>query len=180
MTTPTDPFPANPQFEFTPFLPSTYNIPAEDDRMKPYLMDNLCIFSDIINDKKIGTIVQGAENFNGEKWFYKTTQVTRNGYQTLVYVPSWVPGTLTLTTPPPLTFPIQDIDPNFVVTLVYGSASLAPTITGAGNGDYFSFFGSGNAKIQFTMSDIQIVITTNGTTAAYSGFIVINYLRNGL
>jgi hypothetical protein len=178
MTTPTDPFPSNPMTPFSPFLPTTQNIPDEDDRLKTFLNDTFSSYADVINDKKIGTIAQSDENFNGETWWYKSTKVIRNGYQTIAYIPSWIPQTITLSSTPQ--FPIKDINTEFVVTLVYGSASKPPTATGAGDGDYFSFMAQGDARIQFTMSDNIITITTNGTTAAYSGFIVINYLRNGV
>jgi hypothetical protein len=171
----------NPMELFSPFLATTYNIPEEEDRHKVFLVDRFSTFADVINDKKIGVYTQTAENFNGEKWFYKTTQVTRNGYQTIAFIPS-LPntGTLTLTLSSNPAFPIQDVDPNFVVTQVWGSASKPCSKTGAGDGDYFSFFSQGNSKISFTMSDIQIVITTTTNLSAYSGFIVIQYLRNGV
>lgn len=176
MTTPSDPFPQNPMDTFSPFLPTTQSIPDDEDTFNNFLNDKLSQYADVINDKKIGTITQASENFNGETWWYKNTKITRNGYQTIAYIPSWIPQTLTLTSTPQ--FPIQDINDEFVVTLVYGSASKPPTT--AGTGDYFSFFGAANPRIQFTMSDTQIVITTDGTTADYSGFIVVNYLRNGI
>jgi hypothetical protein len=178
MTTPSDPFPQNPMDTFSPFLPTTQNIPEEDDTLKDFLNDTFSNFADVINDKKIGVIAQADENFSGGKFFFKTTKITRNEYQTLAYIPSWIPQTLTLTSTPQ--FPIQDINNEFVVTLVYGSASKPPTATGAGDGDYFSFFGQGNSHIQFTMSNTQIVITTDGSTALYTGFIIINYIRNGV
>jgi len=180
MTTPYDASPQNPSEPFTPFLPSSYNVPEEDDRLNTFLVDRFTVFSDVINDKKIGVIAQDVENFSGEKFFYLTTQKTRNGYQTMVYIPSWISMTLTLDSLTSPKFPIQDIDEEFVVTQVWGSASLPPTNIGAGDGDYFSFFGEGNTRIQFTMSDIQIIITTDGTTASYSGFIFINYIRQGV
>jgi hypothetical protein len=178
MTTPTDPFPTNPTNAFSPFLSTTYNIPEEDDSIKNFLNDTFSRFADLINDKKIGTVVQADENFSGGKWFYKTTKIIRNEYQTIAYIPSWIPQTLTLTSTPQ--FPIQDINVEFVITQVYGSASLPPSATGVGDGDYFSFYGAGNPRIQFTMSDTKIVISTDGSTEAYSGFIVITYIRNGI
>lgn len=171
----------NPSELFTPFLPTTYNIPEEEDRHDTYLVDNFSNFADVINDKKIGVYTQASENFNGEKWFYKTTKITRNGYQTIAYIPSFpntTTLTLTLSTVP--TFPIKGIDPNFVVTQVWGSASKPNSSIGAGDGDYFSFFSQGDARITFTMSDTQIVITTTVDLTAYSGFIVIQYLREGV
>ena len=70
----------------------------------------------------------------------------------------------------------------FVVTQVYGSASKPPTDpdnTTAGTGDYFSFYSQGDARISFTMSNKEIVITTTTDMTAYSGFIVITYIREG-
>ena len=173
MTTP------NPSELFSPFLPTTYNIPEDDDRLKIFLLDKFANFADVINDKKIGTITQAAENFNGDTFFYKTTQITRNGYQTLAYIPSFVNGlTLTLTSSPQ--YPIPAVNPELVVSLVYGSASKPCSKVGAGDGDYFSFMAKGDTRISFTLSDTQIIITTDGARASYSGFIIINYLRNGV
>lgn len=179
MTTPT-----NPADPFTPFLPSTFNPPEEDDRHDVFLQDTFSGMADVINDKTIGTFVQGRENFNGEKWWYISTKITRNGYQTFAYVPSYPNAgilTLTLTDPDPnLVFPITGIDPEFVITLTYGTASKPPSAIGAGDGDYFTFLNQGDTRISWTMSDTTIIITTTVDLTAYSGFIVIKYLRNGV
>lgn len=173
--------PSNPIEPFSPFLPSTYNIPEEDDRRKTFFVDKFSAFADVINDKKIGVYLQAAETLNGEKWFYNTTSKTRNGYQAVAYIPSF-PNTgietLTLTSTPQ--FPIPNINPQFVVKQVWGSASKPCSAVGAGDGDYFSFFSQGNSKISFTMSDTQIVITTTLDMSAYSGFIVVEYIRDGV
>jgi len=171
---------SNPSELFTPFLESSFNIPEEQDRLNTFLVDRFSNFADVINDKKIGTYVTGIENFNGEKWWYKSTQITRNGYQTFAYIASYPNAgvlTLTLTTNP--AFPINGIDPNFVITNLWGTASKPPTSKGSEDGDYFAFYTEGNSNITFTMSDTQIVITTTIDMTAYSGFIVIEYLRVG-
>jgi hypothetical protein len=176
MTTPT-----NPIELFTPFLPSTFNVPEEPDRLNTYLGEKLSAFSDVINDKKIGAYTQAAESLNGEKWAYSITTKVRNGYQAIAYIPSFPNNsTLTLTTTSTPAYPISNINPQFVVTNVWGSASKPCTAVGAGNGDYFSFYSQGNAKISFTMSDTQIVITTTTDLSGYSGFIVVEYLRDGV
>lgn len=164
--------PTNPSELFTPFLPSTYNLPEENDRLKEWLGSNLSDISDVVNDKKIGAYTQSTQNFNGEKWIYDTTKKIRNGYQAVLRIPSFVSGTYPL--------PVNQVNSQFVITHVWGSASLPCSAIGAGDGDYFSFFSEGNSRIQFTMSDTQIVLTTDGTTAAYSGFIVIEYIRDGV
>ena len=169
----------NPSELFSPFLPTTSNIPEDQDRVKSYLGEKFSYYADVINDKKIGVITQANENFNGEKWFYLTPLKTRNGYQTIAYIaslPNTTSLTLTLTSDP--AFPIQDIDENFVITLVYGSASR-PSSNVLG-GDYFSFMSQGDSRISFTMSDTSIIITTTTDLSAYSGFIVISYLRDGV
>jgi len=173
--------PTNPSELFSPFLPSTYNIPEEDDRLDTFLVDNLSIFSDVINDKTIGTFVQSAQNFNGEKWYYANPRVTRNGYQVIVHFPS-LPNATTVvldsdSTPP---YPILDVQPEFVITDLYGTASLPPTSTGAGDGDFIKYNNRGDPRIFFDMSDTQITITTTVDLSSYSGFIIIKYLRNGL
>lgn len=180
MTNPT----SNPMEPFTPFLPTTYNIPAEDDTQKTFLADRFANFADVINDKKIGLYVQAAENLNGEKWSYKTTDKVRNGYQAIAYIPSFPnAGVLTLTLTSDPQFPIPNINEQFIVTQVWGSASrpcsqndTSPT----GDGDYFSFYSEGNSKVTFTMSNKQIVITTTTDLRAYSGFIVVQYVRDGV
>lgn len=160
----------NPSEPFTPFLPATTNVPEDPEDLRRYLNTKFSEISDVVNDKKIGMYVQLSENQNGEKWFYKTTQVTRNGYQTIVYLTSVTSQTITL--------PIQGIDQNFVVTQMWGSASLAAT-TAAHSGDFFTFVNQGNSKISFTMNKDQIIITTDGSLSSYTGFIVIHYLRDG-
>lgn len=171
----------NPQELFTPFLPSTFNIPEEEDRFKTFMGEKLSQFSDVINDKKIGTISQAAENFSGGTFWYKTTAKVRNEYQTLAYIPS-LPNattlTLTLTSNPQ--YPIANFTPGTVVTSVIGSASKPNTSVGAGDGDFFSFLCQGDSRISFTMSDDRIIITTTTDLRAYSSFLVINYIRDGL
>lgn len=175
---------SNPMELFTPFLDTTYNIPEEDDRVKTYLGDNFSKFADVINDKRIGLFVQASENLNGEKWFYISPKITRNGYQAIVHIPSYPnAGTMTFSInslDPNLLYPIKDVNPEFVVTQVWGSASRPCTTVGANDGDYFSFFSEGNSNISFTMSDTEIIVTTTSDMTAYSGFIIVQYLRNGV
>jgi hypothetical protein len=176
MTTPT-----NPIEPFTPFLPSTYNAPEEEDRFKDWIGEKLSQVSDCVNDKKIGVISQAAENFSGGKWFYLKTSVTRNEYQTICYIPSFPNATTTTIglTGTPL-FPIANVNPELIVTLVYGSASKRCSAVGVNDGDYFSFMARGDTRISFTMTDTTLIIVSTVDLSAYSGFIVINYLRNGV
>ena len=175
--------PTNPQEPFSPFLPTTYNIPEEEDRSRTFLVDRFSYFADVINDKKIGLYIQNAETFNGEKWFYDTTKILRNGYQAIARIPSFPNATtLTLTLDSNPAFPITNINPQFVVSHVWGSASKPstdPDNTIAGTGDYFSFMAQGDSRISFTMSNKQIIITTTVDLTAYQGFIVIEFIRNG-
>lgn len=176
MTTPT-----NPSELFSPFLPTTFNIPEEDDRLKSFLNENFANFADVINDKSIGVITDQVENFSGGKWWYKNTKINRNEYQTIVYIPSLPnagPLPITLTSDP--AFPIENINPEFVITNLYGTASKPCSSIGAGDGDYFMYTNEGNAKITFTMSDTQLVLTSTVDLSGYSGFIFISYLRNGV
>lgn len=164
--------PINPSELFSPFLPSTYNVPEEDDRLKEWLGSNLSDVSDVVNDKKIGAYTQSAESFNGEKWIYDTTKKVRNGYQSILRVPSFVSGSYPM--------PIPNINSQFIITHTWGSASKPCSSVGSGDGDYFSFMNEGNSNIQFTMTDLFINITATGPMANYSGFIVIEYLRDGV
>lgn len=165
MTTPSN---SNPQELFTPFLSTTFNIP-EAERLPSFLNEQFANISDVVNQKKIG-VYGPYENFSGELWYYKTTSVERNGYQAILYLPSLVSGTYLL--------PMQEVDPNFVVTKVWGSASKPCSKTGSGDGDYFSFFSQGNSSVAFTMNDLNIVLTASGLSS-YSSFIIIEYIRAG-
>lgn len=167
MTTPT-----NPQELFTPFLPSTYTVPEDEERRRTFLVDKFSAIADVVNDKKIGAYTQDAESLNGEKWSYDTTKKIRNGYQAIARVTSFVTGAIPM--------PIPNVNPQFVITNVWGSASKPCTAVGAGNGDYFSFFSEGNTNISFTMTDTTINITATGPMSAYSGFIVVEYIRDGV
>jgi hypothetical protein len=171
--------PTNPSELFTPFLGTTINVPEDKERLNTFLNDEFARFADVINQKTIGVITP-SENFNGESWSYISTRKVRNGFQVIAYIPS-LPNagatTLTLTSNP--AFPIAGIDSNFVVTQVYGSASKSCSAIGVGDGVYFSFMSQGDTRISFTMSDIQIVVTTTVDLRAYSCFLVINYLRDG-
>ena len=141
----------------------------------------------MINDKKIGTIAQATENYSGGGWRYKVTGVNRSEFQTIAYIPS-LPGPASLPVPNQITigltgtpqYPITNVNNQLVITQLYGTASLPPTSVGAGDGDYFSYMPQGDSRISFSMSDLQIIITSTVDLSAYSGFIVINYLRNGV
>lgn len=165
--------PTNPIELFTPFLPTTYNVPKESDQIEKFLVDTFCNISDVVNDKKIGVYTQNTESQNGELWSYDTTKKIRNGFQAIARIPSFVGTTINVS------MPIKNINPQFVVSLTYGSASKACSAVGAGDGDYFSFMPSGDTRISYTMSDTTIIITTDGSRAAYSGFIIVEYIRDG-
>jgi len=172
--------PSNPQEPFTPFLPTTYNIPENENNQEYFLNTQFANFADVINDKKIGIYLEAAETFGGEKWWYKTTQITRNSYQTIAYIPSFPnTGVLTLTLTSDPVYPITDVNDQLIVTQVYGSASKPCSAVGAGDGIYFSFMSEGDSRVSFVMTDISITITTTIDMSAYSGFIVCQYLRNG-
>lgn len=175
MTTPT-----NPIEPFSPFLPTTYNIPDEEERWKVFLVDRLSVFADVINDKHIGTYRQDAEVQNGHKFFYDTPKKTRNGFQVIARIPEFPnSGVLLLNATSSPAYPLIDINPQFVVTQVWGSASKPCSAVGAGDGDYFSFMAQGDTRISFVMTDMAITITTTIDMTAYSGFIIIEFLRDG-
>jgi hypothetical protein len=173
--------PTNPSELFSPFVPAVVVVPQEQDRLSVFLTDKLSQFADVINDKTIGTFTQVTEAFNGEKWIYDTTKKLRNGYQAIARIPSFPnAGILVLTLTSNPKFPISNITPQFVITHVWGSASRPCTATGAGDGDYFSFMNRGDPRIIWDMSDTTITITTTVDLSAYSGFLVIQYLRDGV
>jgi hypothetical protein len=168
MTTPT-----NPQNDFSPFLPTTVNFPEEQERLKTFLVDLFAIYSDVINDKTIGAFTQSAEEFNGEKWIYDDPRRTRNGFSWVARVTQYPnTGVLILDSP-------NNINEQFRVTHVWGSASKPCTAVGAGDGEYFSYFSEGNSRISFVMTDLTITITTTADMTAYDGYIIIEYVRDG-
>jgi hypothetical protein len=169
MTAPQEP--TLPSELFTPFLPATYSVPEEPDKVKTFLVDTFSNITDVLNDKKIGTYTQDTENFNGEVWGYDTTKKTRNGYQIIKRFTSFVSGTYDM--------PLSDVNPQWRATLIYGTASKPCSAVNAGDGDFFSFMAQGDTRISFTMSDTKITITATAPMANYDGYIIINYLRDG-
>ncbi len=171
--------PENPSELFSPFLPSTYNVPEENERLNEFLGSTLSDFSDVVNDKKIGQYIDANSLQNGEEWWYKSTKINRNGFQAMAFIPSFPnAGVLILTLTSDPRFPIQNINEEFVVTHTWGDASRPPTAPGTG--DYFSFMAQGDTRVSYTMSDNTIVITTTVDMRAYSGFIVVEFLRRGI
>ncbi len=162
----------NPNSRYSPFLPTTFDFPDEEEGVSYFVTDNFAAFADVINDKTIGSFTEKTEAFNGEKWSYDTTRKVRNGFNAIARITSFVPQVIPN--------PIVDVGPQLIMTHVWGTASLPCTAVGAGDGDYFSFYSQGDLRIQFTVSDTIITITTNGTTASYQGFIVLQYLRDGI
>lgn len=172
--------PLNPQEPFAPWLPAYIIVPEDKERLRTFLQEKLSAMSDVSNDKKIGAYTQSSESFNGEKWVYDTTKKVRNGYQTIARITSYPnTGTLTLTTSTNPAYPLTNVNPQFIVILTYGVANKPCSAVNAGDGDYFTFMNKGDSRISYTMSDTQIVITTTANLSAYSGFIVIHYLRDG-
>ncbi len=172
--------PINPQEPFTPFLPTTYNIPEEEDRVRTFLQDQFAQHSDVINDKKVGVYVAETPTLNGNKHWYASTKITRNGYQSFVFIKS-LPntGTIVLTRTTDPAYPIDDVQPEFLMWHLWGTASKPPSALNAGDGDFFSFFCQGDARITFTMSDTTLTITTTTDLSAYYGFIVAEFIRAG-
>jgi len=172
--------PTNPQEPFSPFLPTTYNFPQEEDRAQTFIQDQLAYHSDVINDKKIGVYVQETPTLNGNKHWYATPKITRNGYQSFVFI-NGLPnaGTLTIDANTVPAYPIDDVQPEFLMWHLWGTASKPPSAQGAGDGDFFSFMNEGDARISFTMSDTTIVITTTVDLTQYFCFIVCEFIRAG-
>lgn len=163
--------PSNPIEPFSPFLPTTYNIPKEKDRIEVFMVDTFADIADVVNAKRIGNYTQDAETQNGCKYAYDTTKKVRNGAQAIARIKSFKTESIPL--------PIKDVNPQFIISLVYGSASKPCSSVGAGDGDYFSFMSQGDARIQFTMSDTTLNITATAPMAAYQGLIIIEFIRDG-
>ncbi len=151
----------NPSEPFSPFLPTTENVPKDQEDLNYFLGDRFARISDVVNDKVIGGYTE-AESQNGKKFGYINPKITRNGYQTMLRIDSFVTGSFDL--------PMSILDDDFEMTLVYGTASTF--------GDYFSFMSQGDARIQFTVNATQVNITAMAPMAAYAGFIFFEYIRN--
>lgn len=167
--------PSNPKDFFTPFLPTTFNIPEEEDRLKTFLNENFANISDVVNDKMIGAFTQSTEAVNGSKWSYDTTKKTRAGYQALARVIAY-PDTGVLVIPNP----IPAVNQQLIITQVYGSASMPMTPGVPGSGVYFTFAPMGDPRVSFVLTDTTITITTTVDLSAYTGFIIISYIRDGI
>lgn len=168
MTTPT-----NPINDFSPFLPTTVNFPEEQERLRTFLVDLFAAYADVVNDKTIGAFTESAQEFDGEKWIYDDIKRTRNGFRWVARVAQY-PNTGVLVLPSP-----DDINPQFRITHIWGSASKPCSVVGAGDGDYFSFMNRGDPRVIFDMNDLVITITTTLDLTAYDGYIVVEYVRDG-
>ena len=167
--------PQNPSNLFSPFLPTTYNFPEDDSRVPEFVQSNLANHSDVINDKRIGLFLDYSETFNGETWFYKTTNITRNGYSVIAYIPI-LPNAGVLVIPNP----IKQANPELVMTNIYGTASRPCSAIGANDGIYFTFMSQGDTRISFVATDTIITLTSTVDLRAYRCFMVLEFLRNGL
>jgi len=165
--------PTNPSELFTPFLPSTYNLPEENDRWADFLGKTFSEVSDVVNDKIIGCMTQNVSSQNGRKLIFDTTRKVRNGSQYMARVVDYPAGGVLVLPMPP------NINPQWVIYQVWGSASKPPTALNAGDGDFFSFYNEGSSKITFTMTDLNITITTVGLGTGYSGFIFLDFIPDG-
>ena len=178
--------PTNPAEIFSPFIPTTFNIPEDPDTFNNFLQDQFARHADVINDKKIGVYVEETPTLNGNKHWYANTKVTRNGYQSFVFINGLPNGTLPFpantlvinaaTTP---AYPINDVQPEFLMWHLWGTASKPPSTTGAGNADFFSFSNQGDSRISFVVSDTTITITTTVDLSLYYCFIVFEFIRAG-
>lgn len=165
--------PSNPSNLFSPFLPSTFNMPDEEGRSGEFVGKTFSQLSDVINDKVIGMFIQEINTFNGHKYFYDDPRKLRNGYRFLLRVESY-PNAGPLVIPLPI-----EVNQQFIVSQVWGSASKAPSAVGAGDGEYFSFYSEGDSRITFVMTDTEVTITTTADMTAYSGFIVVDNILDG-
>jgi len=156
----------------SPFLPSTYNVPDEETSRIEWFGLTLSEITDVLNDKVIGIYVDNVENFNGNKFYYDSVRKARDGYRFILRIKSY-PNTGVLVIPLPI-----EVNEQFIVSQVWGSASKAPTSV-PNSGEYFSFFSEGNSRISFVMTEKQITITTTADMTAYSGFIVVDNIKDG-
>ena len=157
----------------SPFLPSTYNVPDEETSRIEWFGLTLSEITDVLNDKVIGIYVDNVENFNGNKFYYDSVRKARDGYRFILRIKSY-PNTGALVIPLPVI-----VNPQFAISQVYGSASKPCSAIGAGDGEYFSYYSEGNTRISFVMTDKEITITTTADMTPYSGFIVVDNIKDG-
>jgi hypothetical protein len=148
-------------------------MPDGEGRSEEFVGKTFSQISDVVNDKVIGMFVQETNTFNGHKYFYDDPGKLRNGYRFLLRVESY-PNAGLLVIPLPI-----EVNEQFIVSQVWGSASKPPTATGAGDGEYFSFFSEGDSRITFVMTDTEVTITTTANMTAYSGFIIVDNILDG-
>lgn len=166
--------PSNPSNLFSPFLPTTYNFPADED-ISNFIQSNFAQHSDVINDKRIGIFLDYSATFNGETWYYKKTAITRNGYSVIAYISSF-PNATTVSIPNP----ISKVNPELIMTNIYGTASKPCSAVNANDGVYFTFMSQGDSRISFVATDTLITITTTVDLSSYSGFFILEFVRNGV
>ena len=98
----------------------------------------------------------------------------------MAYIPAYPNiGTLILTIDTIPKYPLSNVNLQFVITDLWGTASLPPTKIGQGDGNYIKFNNRGDPRIFFDFTDTTITITTTIDMSSYSGFIIVEYLRNG-
>jgi len=172
--------PSNPRETFTPFLPTTVNFPEEEDRLKTFLVDLFASYADVINDKKIGVYIEETPTLNGNKHWYANTKETRNGYQSFVFI-NGLPnaGVLVIDANSDPAFPIDNIQPEFLMWHIWGTCSKPPSALNAGDADFFSFSNQGDSRISFTMTDLVLTVTTTVDLTQYYCFIVCEFIRAG-
>ena len=164
--------PNNPSELFSPFLPATYTIPEDPDRLTTFLVDKLSLFAEVINDKNIGVWTDTVSSLNGNKFSYDTTSKVRTGYNYLARIDSYPSsGTIVLPVPP-------NFNSQFALFQAWGSASLPATTPGTGN--FFSFMSQGDSRISFVFTDQSITITTTALGSGYSGFLCVSFISDGV
>lgn len=170
----------NPAESFNPFLPTTVNFPVDEDTFNNFLQEQFARHADVVNDKKIGVYIQETPTPNGNKHWYANTQITRNGSQSFVFI-NGLPnaGVLVINANTIPRYPINNIQPEFLMWHMWGTCSKPPTTLGAGDGDFFSFSNQGDARISFTMTDLVLTITTTVDLTQYYCFIVCEFIRAG-
>jgi len=108
------------------------------------------------------------------------TKETRNGYQSFVFI-NGLPnaGVLVIDANSDPAFPIDNIQPEFLMWHIWGTCSKPPSALNAGDADFFSFSNQGDSRISFTMTDLVLTVTTTVDLTQYYCFIVCEFIRAG-
>lgn len=157
--------------QFPGYIPSWLNIPEDPSLINEFLNTSISGIVDAVNSREIA-VYRPSEIFTGQIWFNENnTNRIRNGFRTVVNF-----GSLPNTTTKSVGHGIANINSNFVLTHLFGSASDTSALT------YIPLpyveVSTGN-NIQIDMDAANVNITTLDNKSSYDKcYVIIEYLRS--